>query len=626
MKSILVNTEVALSELLKVAINHRSLVAIDTETDGLNTTQGYNKICGISLSFDGELGYYIPVRHTTGKNVSLQKTLMIVKNLINKCPVVFHNAKFDIPMLSNEGINFDNVDIHDTMLMSYCFDCSRMSHGLKALVLDLLEYKMQSFDDVTKGVLFCNLDAEQGADYAADDATCTFQLYNYFNDHEYFDDCRDAYEIERKVVSAVIAMEAQRVFVDTDLLAKTIISHTEVFNALKKDIEDLSGLSNINSVHQWRKYLYEDLDVQYDENWGLTKTGEMKVTKMIHGIIKGDVEASEKKLAFDNVKKELSTYLLNMQQHLYPDNSLKFSFKQTGAVTGRFSASGGNGLKPEGKKPSDGYSGVNAQNIPYRKLGSILISRTGFKTVTIDYSQQELRAAANLSNETALIDKFLLGIDGHRATASVAFNIEPEEVEDWQRSIGKTINFAILYGAGPQTVMENLNAKLPDGFEPYSLTDATDLMNEFFNQAPNLRDWIKDKSEEVMTNGYLAYTELGRIRPMQAVVDLNKKISDFALEKKLGRFAVSTQIQGICADLTKIALIRVHNYVKKFRDEIKLLAMVHDSFIFDIRIDVIEKHVAEITKIMALTDILTDKLNWKVPLIVDVTIKDNWSK
>ena len=174
-------------------------------------------------------------------------------------------------------------------------------------------------------------------------------------------------------------------------------------------------------------------------------------------------------------------------------------------------------------------------------------------------------------------------------------------------------------------VANSINARLPREMEPYTQEGAEALMNNFFENTPSLNYWLKEKAAEVIDNGHMAYTELGRTRPLDYL--FTEFDPDYRWKHiKAGRLATNTQIQGICADITKYALVDVAKYCKQYPDEIWLLATIHDSFIFDMKEDKMNKHIEAISEIMLQREILEKELHWEVPLLVDVDIKEHWGK
>ena len=644
LERILINNITDLQQLFITIKNHDGLIALDTETNGLNPfafgERKADHIVGYSISLDGKTGYYLPIRHTAGDNAPLGGVHKVIKHVMANNPVAFHNAKFDLKMMHNEGIDIYHSDIHDTMIMSKVWDISERLHGLKHLSEKRLKYKMISFDDVVEEGNFGSLDPADGCDYASDDATITWLLYDHFINLEGWDYSERVYETERHAITAFVMMELTPFYIDAECLATTTKEMSAKLKVAKEVVKRFAPNLNVNSPKQLIAYLFEGDEprFEYDENWGRTKTKNMKADKGVLKALQNDNPDDEFIVALFDVKvngKLIGTYLKNITTNLYPEDYIHLGFNQMGAETGRSSAIGGTGVHDKGTKkikPADGLGGVNVQNIPFRKLGDIFVPPKGYKLFMADYKSQELGLLANITKEPKFLDAFLAGIDGHTATASVVFNKPPEEIEKWQRAIGKTVNFALVFGSGAPTVADSINESLPKGMDWYSVADAQDVLDEFFDGCPILTDWLDARKAEVIDNNWMVYNVFGRIRQLANI--LNKR--NFAIEQGwewkcskgdeawAGRVAISQMIQGTAADLTKMALARIRDYALENSEEVQLVSVIHDSLELYIKDnDNINKHAETIAEIMMLRDIF-EEMDWPYVIPTDWKLLDSF--
>lgn len=619
-------------------------LAVDTEGTGLNTTKGYDYICGVSVSCDGEQGFYIPVRHEIGTNVDPEWFFPYLGEQLHKFELTYWvNGKYDLAMLYNEGIDYWDLKIFDAMVADFVYDCSDTQRGLKYLAIKRLGHVMVEYDEVTNGKRFHQLNPEEGYEYAGDDAVQTFRLGDWYENHPAWSDCERIFDIEMGTLKAVIDLERTRIRVDVDKLDELEVKYVEETAKLKQKIIDITGVKNPNSNKQMREYFFEPNEegkVRYiykRKKWKLTKTKQFKMSAEIKEEMaeEGD-EIAVLLCEYDKKRKMGSTYITPLKKNRYPDDTVKLNLKQTGARTGRFSAPGGNGMTGTKKKSADGYSGLNNQTWPRRTdFGEVFIPRPGKVFLAPDWDAQESVIITNHTGEPAMVEALLAGKDPHKAMVNLALGTPIEDVKKWQRGIGKELNFAIVYGAAPETIGRRINARLPKGEPKYDGRKAGDLLDEFFRRAPATKAWVDQRKEQCMMKScnYMTYTALGRTR-QNAVIKmlvsrgLNPRTCLGRTERsEWERISTNTPIQGCAADLGKIALYRIAKYCRTFRNAL-LINMIHDEFILEVDDDpkVIAEVSSAVEEIMKLTDILSEELKWVVPLKATAEVKYNLRK
>jgi len=315
---------------------------------------------------------------------------------------------------------------------------------------------------------------------------------------------------------------------------------------------------------------------------------------------------------YREVSKLRSTYVKGLLQLLSQNDSSSnqnrvfTSFNQTATATGRLSS-----------------SSPNLQNIPIRtELGNEIrrcfIAPPGYALASFDYSQVELRVMAHVCRDKNLIDVFRKGIDVHKAAASTIFNIPVKNVSKDQRRVGKTVNFAVMYGMSEYGLSDLLGI---------SEEEARTYISRYFEQFPGIRDYTTGIVEQIKKQGYVE-TLFGRRRNFAYRSGYNKMMSVI-------REAVNTPMQGTAADIMKLAMIEVNNLLKKFSFDVKMILQVHDELVFEVELENKSSDQLPLSKIYTdknlrnfvpqIIDCMENVVNLVVPLDVDVEVGYNWA-
>ncbi len=400
-------------------------------------------------------------------------------------------------------------------------------------------------------------------------------------------------EIEMPLVPVLGLMEEIGISLDAKLLEKASVVTRKKIAELTEKICELAGKKfNISSTKQLKEVLFEDLEIP-TEGIKKTKTGfstaeeELNKLKNFHPIIVLIQEYRE-------LTKLETTYLNALPKLKNPqDGKIHSSFNQTVAATGRLSS-----------------TDPNLQNIPTRTeegrhIRNAFVAEKGFKLVSFDYSQIELRVAAHMSGDKKMIAAFSSQEDIHTATAAAINGVSLTEVTKEMRREAKAINFGILYGQGPHGLSQGAGI---------SYAEARQFINKYFATYPEVKKMIDGFIEDARENGY-AKTIFGRKRPL---ADLNSNIP--AVKRSAERMAINTPIQGTAADLIKIAMINAAKFLKGKQDEARLLLQVHDELIFEIKEGKISDYTPQLKKIME------EAAKLSVPVIVEENIGDNWGE
>ncbi|MDP3899974.1 MAG: DNA polymerase I [bacterium] len=611
-----------LSELKK-----QKIFAYDTETSNFNSLEA--ELLGISFSWKKGAAYYIEVKNKTSetesqgdlfandskeeKKDSGLDVAYVIKNVQlvfenEKVKKICHNAKFDIEAIEAQGIAVKGV-YFDTMVASYLLNPGGRQHGLDSVCFNYLNYQKISKDDLLGAgrnkIKFAEVKTGRLALYSCEDADFTFRLYEKFLPilkKEKLD--KLFFEIEMPLIRALADMEQAGIKLDVTYLAKLQKSFAKQLNELTKKIHKIAGKTfNINSTQQLQEVLFEKLEIP-TYLIKRTKTGystgadELAKLKNQHEII--DLISNYRELA-----KLQNTYIETLPELISKkDKRIHTSYNQTVAATGRLSS-----------------TDPNLQNIPIRteegkKIRRAFISQKGYKLVSADYSQIELRLAAAMSGDKNMIRAFQNKADIHSATAAAINEVKPEAVTPAMRREAKAINFGILYGQGPFGLSQV--ADIPQW-------KAKEFIDKYFATYSGVKKWIEDNIKKARKEE-VAETLFGRIRKMPEI-----NSSNIQIKKGAERIATNTPLQGTAADIMKIAMIEVNNELKKkFGADARVLLQVHDELVIEVKNDKI-KSVAKIVKEKMETAVNHVEKQYlaaikKVPIAVDVAVGDNWEE
>ena len=406
-------------------------------------------------------------------------------------------------------------------------------------------------------------------------------------------------EIEKPIMSVVEKMNERGVKIDKNTLKELSQKYHKELSRLEKTIwKEAGGEFNINSPKVLSDILFNKLKLA-EKNQKKTPTGalstkesELEKLKDKHPIISAILEYRE-------LSKLLSTYIDAIPPLLDKNSRLHSTFLQAGTTTGRM-----------------GSNSPNLQNIPNktllgRAIRNAFVAEKGFKLVSFDYSQIELRIAAILSKDKKLIEIFENGEDAHAGVAMRVFKMSKAHVDKGMRIKAKTINFGILYGMGVNALRANLGVDRKEAQEFY---------NQYFKTFSGLSAYLDKIKAEASRKGYTE-TMFGRRRYFAG---FNSPLPYVRAQAE--RMAINAPIQGTQADITKIAMKRIDDYIKskKLEKEINLILQVHDELVFEIKDSLVDKMVPEFKKLMEKA--LPEEKALGVPIIVEAQVGDNWGE
>ncbi|MCX5725731.1 MAG: DNA polymerase I [Candidatus Saganbacteria bacterium] len=594
LKYITVDEDDVLESLIE-KLKKSSGFAIDTETTGVDPFRA--ELVGISLCEKSGESYYIPVGHTSGKQIDREKIIGKLKPVIeSEIPKYGHSIKYDMEILSNCGINLGGLEF-DTIVAAYLLNPTSGGYGLKKLAASLLDRKMIELDELigkkAQAKDFREVAIPLATDYAASDADVTFELMQLFKKkikEEKLD--KLFYEIEMPLVGVLTKMETVGVFVDKAKLKVMSKEMGEKIKKLEKDIYALAGEEfNINSPKQLANILFDKLKIPVTKR---TKTGASTDISVLEEL-SPNFEIAGKLMEYRTLAKIRSTYVDVLPELINGKTGrIHTSFNQTVTATGRLSS-----------------SDPNLQNIPVKgELGqkireAFVPEAKGWKILAADYSQVELRILAHLSQDKYLVKAFMEDMDVHRATASEVFGVPLEEVTPEMRETAKMVNFGIIYGISEFGLAKGLKIKK---------TEAATYIEKYFEKHSGVKEFIDKLTKQAKEDEYVS-TLLGRKRPLPDINNPNYTFRSFA-----ERTAINTPVQGTAADIIKIAMINIHRQLKNRDLKSKMILQVHDELVFEV-----PENEAEEMKKMVKHE-MENAIELDVPVKVNIGIGNSWAE
>lgn len=612
----LVQDEAALQRWVTRA-TEAGVVAFDTETTGL--TPAMVDLVGISLSTAEGNGCYIPVGHreAVGYSESFDFTMAdkkadtpalvqipmacaieILKPMLEDPSVlkVGHNVKYDMQMFLAQGVRVSPID--DTMLMSYVLDGSRHGHGMDELAKTFLNHDTIAYKDVTGSgknqITFDLVPLDKACDYAAEDADITLRLYNIFKPRIVPEHMATVYEtLERGLAPVIADMEFTGIRVDPAILRRMSNDFAKKIDQLERQIHELAGQAfNIASPKQLGDVLFGAMGLQGGRK---TKTGGYSTGADVLEELSGQHPIIDMIMEWRGLSKLKSTYADALPEAINPKTGrVHTSFSLAGTNTGRLSS-----------------SDPNLQNIPIRtedgrKIREAFIPESGHLLLSVDYSQVELRLAAEMADIKALKQAFHDGIDIHAATASQVFGVPLDEMTPDIRRNAKAINFGIIYGISGFGLAKQLGI---------SNAEATEYIKKYLARFPELKTFMDGAKEFARQHGYVE-TLYGRKCFVRGINDKNPAMRNFA-----ERQAINAPLQGTAADIMKRAMIALVPALKAAKLEAKMLLQVHDELLFEVPAAQKDATEALVKKVME-----NAGTGLSVPLAVEAGWGDNWAE
>jgi DNA polymerase I len=579
-------------------LEQAKLFAFDTETTSLEYMNA--EIVGMSFALAPGKAAYLPMAHdydNAPTQLDLATVLKKLKPLLENPAIlkVGHNIKYDMEVLANHGINLQGI-AYDTMLHSYILDSSINNHGMDALALKFLSWRTISYDDVAgkgaKQISFNQVTVEKAAAYAAEDADVTLQLHlKLWPRLAKEAGLKHVYEnIEMQLIPVLARMERHGVFVDgLKLQTQSLELETRLLE-IEKDAYAEAGMAfNINSPKQLQEVLFDKLQLPVLQK---TPTGQPSTADPVLQELALEYLLPKLIIEYRSLSKLITTYTKKLPEQINQKTGrIHTSYNQTGAATGRLSS-----------------SDPNLQNIPVRmaegrRIRQAFLAPEGYKIVSADYSQIELRIMSHISQDPALLKAFERNLDIHQATAAEVLGIPLEQVTSEQRRSAKAINFGIIYGMSAFGLAKQL------GIDRH---EAQDYIDRYFARYPRIKQYMENTRATAHSKGYVETLSGRRLY----LPDINS--SQIMRQKGAERAAINAPLQGTAADIIKRAMISLDQWLLTEKVDAKMIMQVHDELVFEVA----EHEVSQVMDIIR--QHMMDAAQLKVPLLVSIGVGDNW--
>jgi DNA polymerase-1 len=574
------------------------LVALDTETTGLDSMQA--GLVGVSLAVDEFEAAYIPLGHDYAgapEQLTLDHVLEKLSPLLaaDTPQKVGQHIKYDINVLSRYGVEVKGVAF-DTMLESYVFNSTGSRHDMDTLALKYLGEKTTHYEDIAgkgaKQIPFNQVAVEDAGHYAAEDADITLRLHRHLWPRLEAEPllARVLREIEMPLVGVLARMEQAGVLIDGGLLRRQGSELARRMAELEQQAYHAAGQPfNLGSPKQLQQILFEKLELPVVRK---TPKGQPSTAEDVLKELAADYELPGIILEHRSLAKLKSTYTDRLPEQINPRTGrVHTSYHQAVAATGRLSS-----------------SDPNLQNIPIRtetgrQIRKAFVAPAGRVILAADYSQIELRIMAHLSEDPGLLGAFNDGVDVHRATAAEVFGKAYDAVSPDLRRAAKAINFGLMYGMSAFGLARQLDISRPE---------AQEYMDTYFARYPGVREFMENTRENARENGFVE-TLFGR---RLYLPEINAR--NMMRRQGAERAAINAPMQGTAADIIKIAMIRVDDWLRRNGSEARLIMQVHDELVLEVPEAQLETVRAAVVEHMSAAAKL------KVPLIVDAGHGPDW--
>ena len=582
-------------------IQQADIVAFDTETTSLDYMEA--ELVGMSFCMEPGVAAYLPVAHDypdAPEQLSRDWVLQQLKPWLEDASriKVGQHLKYDKNVLANYDITLDGIGF-DTMLESYVLNSTGSRHDMDTLAQNYLNHRTVHYEEIAgkgaKQLTFNQIDLEQAAFYAAEDADITLRLHEVLWPKVSSEDTlkKILQEIEVPLASILSRMEQQGVLIDSQQLGQQSQQLATRIMELEKEVHEMAGEAfNLGSTKQLQHILFEKMELPVVKK---TPKGAPSTSEEVLQELALDYPLPALIMEYRGLTKLKNTYTDKLPKMInHRTGRVHTSYHQAVTATGRLSS-----------------TDPNLQNIPIRneegrRVRKAFIARDGYKIVAADYSQIELRIMAHLSGDQGLLDAFAHGKDIHRATASEVFNVAEDDVTDNQRRSAKAINFGLIYGMSAFGLAKQLHV---------SRQEAQEYMDLYFKRYPGVLDYMDRTRDFAKQHGYVE-TVFGRRLYLPEI-----KSSNGARRKGAERAAINAPMQGTAADVIKMAMIQVDDWIRSTdSDDVVMIMQVHDELVFEIKQDILDTNVATIVELMEQAATLS------VPLKVEAGNGENWEE
>ena len=566
----------------------------DTETTNIDAVEA--ELVGLAFAYRAKEAFYVPIPADQKEAQSIVdefKELFAREDILK----IAQNIKYDMMVLSHYGVEIKGK-IYDTMLAHYLIEPEKR-HNMDVLAENYLNYSPVSIEEIIgkKGNKQGNMrdaELEKVKEYAAEDADITLQLkpilHNILKANPIAVKLLE--EVEVPLTRVLTTIELNGVCLDISFLAAMSDVLQKDMAEVQTKIFELAGAEfNIGSPKQLGEILFDKMKL--DSKAKKTKTGQYMTGEEILSKLESEHEIARKILDFRELQKLKSTYVDALPMLVSPKTGrIHTSFMQAVTSTGRLSS----------KDP-------NLQNIPIRTprgreiRKAFIPQNADYQILSADYSQIELRIMADFAKDESMIEAFNQGRDIHATTASKVFNVNLDEVTSDMRRKAKTVNFGIIYGVSAFGLAQQIGI---------SRSEAKEIIDSYFREFPNVKKYMDDVVLQAREDGFVE-TILGRRRYLRDINSANMVDRGFA-----ERNAVNAPIQGSAADMIKVAMIQIDDFMKKEKLKSKLILTVHDELVFEVHhseIEILKENV---------NHLMVNALPLSVKMETGIGIGNNW--
>ena len=590
-------------------LQQAELISFDTETTGLDSQQA--QVVGVSFAVKAGEAAYVPLTHAyMGVPAQLDRdtVLQALKPLLEdpqKAKLGQH-AKYDINILANCAIGGDPANgiqvqgvAFDSMLESYVLDATATRHNMDALALKYLATTTISFEAIAgkgaKQLTFDQIPLEQAGPYAAEDADITLRLHQTLWPRLQAIPglAKVLSEIEMPLVPVLARIERQGALVDARLLGEQSVELGEKLVELERAAFAIAGEEfNLSSPKQLGVILYEKLGLPV-----LSKTAKGQASTaeaVLAELAEQDFELHKELMQYRSLSKLKSTYTDRLPEQINPRTGrIHTSYHQAVAATGRLSS-----------------SDPNLQNIPIRtaegrRIRQAFIAPPGYQLLAADYSQIELRIMAHLAQDEGLLYAFRHNLDVHKATAAEVFGVELEQVTTDQRRSAKAINFGLIYGMSAFGLAKQIGC---------DRKQAQAYIDRYFARYPGVLAYMERTREQAGEQGYVE-TLFGRRLYLPEIHSKNQ-----GLRKGAERTAINAPMQGTAADIIKLAMIKVDDWLSSSGVDARVILQVHDELVLEVR----DEQVPQVRETVC--RLMSEAAELSVPLLVEAGVGSNWDE
>lgn len=595
-----VTNETAFNDWL-TKLTQADLFAFDTETTSLDYMQA--ELVGLSFCVAPNEACYIPVAHDYADAPEQLDRAWVVAQLKpllenpQKKKITQH-GKYDQNVLANYAITVRGL-MYDTMLASYVLNAAGNKHDMDSLAFNHLGHTCISFEELAgkgaKQLTFNQLRIEDAAPYAAEDADVTFRLHqtlwpkllatpklaNLYS------------QLEIPIANVLAQMEQNGVLINSQALQHQSQQLAMRIMEIEQAVHAMAGETfNLGSTKALQTILFEKMGLPVLKK---TPKGAPSTAEEVLIELANDYELPALIMEYRGLSKLKNTYTDKLPHMInHRTGRVHTSYHQAVTATGRLSS-----------------SNPNLQNIPIRtaegrRIREAFVARPGYQILAADYSQIELRIMAHISGDQGLLEAFQQGQDIHRATAAEVFQLPLAEVSSEQRRSAKAINFGLIYGMSAFGLAKQLNI---------GRTEAQGYIDQYFQRYPGVQEYMQATREQAKAQGYVE-TVLGR---RLYLPDINA--SNGARRAGAERAAINAPMQGTAADIIKLAMLKVHEWINAEQsDDIMLIMQVHDELVFEVKTEQVAAYKEKVITLMQ------DACTLSVPLIVEAEVGENWEQ